>query len=83
MIEHHHISLLDIMGNMQAEADARQANKLAPAWPKPLHRLAQALQVTHCLPAPTTLCRPSYDKVSGHFGSRRMHELRPIHRTCP
>ena len=30
----------------QAEADARVATKMAPGWPKPLHRLAQALQVT-------------------------------------
>ena len=34
------------LNSKQAEADARVATKMAPGWPKPLHRLAQALQVT-------------------------------------
>ena len=36
---------LNLFVFVQAEGDARLATKLAPTWPKPLHRLAQALQV--------------------------------------
>ena len=57
LIERLHIGLLNSVGNMQAEADARQAIKLAPTWPKPLHRLAQALQVT-VFPRPTNIMHP-------------------------
>lgn len=34
-----------LLSFVQAEGDARLAHKLASTWPKPLHRLAQALQV--------------------------------------
>ncbi len=34
-----------LLPTVQAEGDARSATKLAPTWPKPLHRLVQALQV--------------------------------------
>ena len=55
--------MLGKVENLQAEADARQAAELSPSWPKPLHRLAQALQVTQLLPGSPTSCVPSRDKV--------------------
>ncbi|CAK0782952.1 hypothetical protein CVIRNUC_006147 [Coccomyxa viridis] len=58
---------------MQAEADARQAIKLAPTWPKPLHRLAQALQGQQRWEEAITACQEGMALPSA---TRDFHPLR-------